>query len=102
MSEALFDLEEVKMDSPRMKEIRYWDVQTSYAEQCAEEPWIAVPMVLARKALGMDKDDEVDLDDLTASDARTLEDQGLICGGGSEEEVQDEALAVCYERGGES
>lgn len=101
MSDALFDLEAVRMDSPRMQKLRRWDVQTDYAENCPEAPWLAIPMVLARRILDLPEDDESSLVDLCASDAVTLEDCGLLVTGGSEEEVEDEVLAVCRERGGD-
>lgn len=91
----LFDTKSIQMDSPRLKEIKSYDIQTHYAKDC-EEPWMAIPMKAARiKAGGYLEGVENDIASVTASAGVLLEDAGLVFFGLSQREVEDEALYFC-------
>lgn len=96
---SLFDMESVKLDSPRMVLLKKYDIQTHHAPHC-EEPWIAVPMKRAREfAKGYDFEEKLESPaDVCASFGSVLEDFSLIFFGQSKEEVENAALARC-ERG---
>lgn len=93
MSESLFDLETVRMDSPRLAAIKAADIQTHYAPQMPE-PWMAIPMNAARKLLeGYANADELpDIPTITERFCRLLDDAGYCFFGATEREVQDAAL----------
>lgn len=91
MSESLFNLEEVKQDSPRLQLIKKHEIQTHHAPH-AEPEWIAVPMGLANQVANGDFDSVVDI---CASSCRLLDDAGLIFYGDSQRDVEDQALAYC-------
>ena len=101
MSDSLFDLDSVAMDSPRMAAIKAADIQTHHAPHMMEDPWLAVPMILAKKvAQGWaTKDEPLDtVADITASVGVVLDDEGLLFYGDTEEEAQDKALAYVQSR----
>mgnify|MGYP000858214123 CR=1 FL=1 len=98
MSDSLFDMDSVRMDSPRLVLLKAYDIQTHHAPQMPEDPWIAIPMNAARKRLkGYDpKPEEVDsIASITLNFCRLLDDSGMIFYGDSETEVQDAALQWC-------
>jgi len=94
----LFDTETVAMDSPRLKALKEHDIQTHYADHCPDDPWLAIPMNLAKKHLhGNESHPESvkDICDICASIGSLLDDEGLLFYGMSEREVQDAALEFC-------
>lgn len=89
------------MDSPRMAAIKAADIQTHHAPHMDEDPWLAVPMILAKEvAKGwVTKDEPLDtVADITASVGVVLDDNGLLFYGDTEEEAQDKALAYVQTR----
>ena len=93
---TLFDLDTVRMDSPRLAAIKAADIQTHHAPHMPDESWIAIPMNAARKQLhGYITNDEPfnTIDQITATFGILLDDWGLLFTGDSEKEVQDAALA---------
>jgi hypothetical protein len=93
--ETLFNLDAVAMDSPRLADIKAADIQTHYAPEMDEDPWIAVPMMAARKMLKgyIDHDSEAaTVPDISINFYRHLDDAGMIFYGDTEREVQDAAL----------
>ena len=94
-STALFDLGSVRMDSPRLKEIKRYGIQTHHAPHC-EEPWMAIPMIAAKeKAEAYLEGDEDDIASVTASAGILLDDAGMVFMGQSKREVEDAALEFC-------
>ena len=94
---ALFDLDAVRMDSPRLKALKEHDIQTHHAPHNTEAPWLAVPMKAAREVLrGYDltDDESSSLSAIMARYCRLLDEAGLTFTGQTEREVQDAALAV--------
>lgn len=103
MNEALFDLEAVKQDSPRLAKIKAADIQTHHAPHMPE-PWLAIPMNLARELIKGDttKDEPFDTPaDITATYGSKLEGAGLLFFGATQKDVEDDALAwlMVYEAG---
>ena len=101
MSDSLFDLNSVAMDSPRMAAIKAADIQTHHAPHMDEDPWLAIPMTLAKEAAKgyITKDEPLDtVADITASVGLVLDDAGLLFYGDTEEEAQDKALAYVQSR----
>lgn len=95
MNDSLFDLESVKQDSPRLASIKAADIQTYHAPHMLE-PWLAIPMVLAREVVKgyITKDEPFNTPaDITASFGSILEDADLIFYGQTKEEAEGEALA---------
>ena len=91
----LFNPETVAMDSPRIKDIKEADIQTHYAEHCIDDPWLAIPMNLAKELLhGNEPNPEniKDIGDICASIGALLDDVGILFYGMTEREVQDAAL----------
>jgi hypothetical protein len=39
MSDSLFDMDSVRMDSPRLVLLKAYDIQTHHAPQMPEDPW---------------------------------------------------------------
>lgn len=100
---TLFNMSEVKKDSPRMELIRKHDVQTHHCPDC-EEPWLAIPMKAAReigKPYASPEDDWSNPGGITASIGILLEDRHLVFFGQSQREVEDEAIARAMEFEGE-
>ena len=96
---ALFDMDEVKMDSPRLIQLKQHDIQTHHAPHC-EEPWMAIPMIKAKEIAKAYLDgDEDDIASMTASAGRLLEDAGLVFYGHSQRDVEDAALAHMNAKG---
>lgn len=96
--DALFDPESVRMDSPRLKEIKQHDIQTHHAPHMDENPWLAVPMKAARAALeGYDltDDESGSVPGIMAGYCRLLDEAGMTFLGDTEREVQDAALEYC-------
>ena len=92
----LFNENDVAMDSPRLKALKEHDIQSHYAEHCTDDPWLAIPMTLAKKHLhGNESHPEniKTIGDICASIGALLDDHGLLFYGMSEREVQDAALA---------
>ena len=92
---ALFDLDSVKMDSPRLVAIKEHDIQTHHAPHC-EDPWMAIPMGIAREEFKDYEDEEnkfTDCASITASVGILLEEAGMLFTGYSQREVEDAALA---------
>lgn len=100
MGEALFDLATVEQDSPRLALLKKHDIQTHHAPHC-QDPWLAIPMIAARKAAGEYASPGSDLVELCASAVILLEDAGLTFFGHSKREVEEAALEFA-ERGGQS
>lgn len=97
-STALFDLDSVRMDSPRLKEIKEHDIQTHHAPHMDNAPWLAVPMKAARELLAgydLTKEEGNSLLGIMAGYCRLLEESGMTFYGMSEREVQDAALDFC-------
>jgi hypothetical protein len=93
---ALFDMDSVSMDSPRLAAIKAADIQTHHAPHMEEDPWLAIPMKAARERLTryITKDEPFDaVADITASFGRVLDDCGMLFYGDTEREAQDAALA---------
>ena len=91
----LFDENDIAIDSPRIKAIKEHDIQTHHAEHCPDDPWLAIPMKLAKKHLhGNEAHPEniKTIGDICASIGALLDDHGLLFYGMSEREVQDAAL----------
>jgi hypothetical protein len=96
---SLFDLDTVKMDSPRLKAIKAHDIQTHHAPHVKESPWLAIPMNEARRQLAIHKPTEQEtagVAEIMAGYCRVLEEAGLLFLGTTEREAQDAALAECY------
>jgi len=96
MKNALFDLETVAMDSPRLAAIKAANIQSHYAPY-AEPQWIAIPMNLAKEML--EEYDSLncefkDIGNICASFGAVLDDLNLICYGNSKEYVENQALAL--------
>jgi len=95
---ALFDLDSVRMDSPRLKEIKEHDIQTHHAPHMEDDPWLAIPMNAARAVLeGYDPTDDESgsVPGIMAGYCRLLDDAGMTFLGATERDVQDAALAWC-------
>ena len=91
---ALFDMSSVEKLSPRLEQIRKHDIQTHHAAHC-EEPWLAIPMKMARESLKGYEPHDGPLTSpaaITASYGRLLDESGMTFFGKSEREVQDAAL----------
>lgn len=93
-SYALFDLDAVAQDSPRLQQLKAHDIQTHHAPHC-EETWMAIPMNEAREvAMRYDPDSEYNsIPEITASVGRVLDDEGLIFTGHTREDVETAALS---------
>lgn len=92
----LFDMDSVAMDSPRLAAIKAADIQTHHAPHMDEDPWLAIPMHVARERLKgyITKDEPFNtVADITASFGRVLDDCGMLFYGKTEREAQDAALA---------
>lgn len=97
----LFDLDSVRMDSPRLKEIKEHDIQTHHAPHMEDEPWLAIPMNAARQMLkGYDltADEAGSVAGIMAGYCRLLDEAGITFVGATERDVQDAALAWCRSR----
>ena len=95
MSESLFNMESVAMDSPRLIKIKEHDIQTHYAPN-AEPPWLAIPMNHAKFRLRayITKDEPFNtVADMTASYGRLLDDAELLFYADSKKDAEDDALA---------
>ena len=95
---ALFNLDAVRGDSPRLMALKEHDVQTHHAPHSTEAPWLAVPMKAARSVLqGYDltDDESGSVAGIMAGYCRLLDEAGLTFTGQTEREVQDAALAYC-------
>jgi hypothetical protein len=91
---TLFNIDEFAQDSPRLAEIKAADIQTHHAPHM-EEPWMAIPMKLAKEHLGdhITADEPLNtIADITASYGILLEDDSLLFFGSSKEEVENAAL----------
>jgi hypothetical protein len=96
LAPALFDLDTVKMDSPRLRAIKELDIQTHHYPPCAPFQWIAVPMNAAKKMLdGYDLVNINTITDIMLCYSRLLFDAGMVFEGHTEKEVQDAAIAWC-------
>lgn len=94
----LFDLDTVRMDSPRLKKIKQHDIQTHHAPHMEENPWLAIPMHAARAILaGYDLTDEESgsMAAMMAGYCNLLELKGVTFLGSTERDVQDAALEWC-------
>jgi hypothetical protein len=92
---ALFDMDAVAMDSPRLAAIKAADIQTHHAPHMEEAPWLAIPMHAARERLKsyITKDEPFNtVADITASFGSVLDDCGMLFYGNTEREAQDAAL----------
>ena len=102
MSEALFDLATVEQDSPRLTLLKRHDIQTHHAPHC-EEPWLAIPMKMARERFSDEVDcpetEWTDCGSITASIGALLDDHGMVFLGQSKREVEDAALAFALKGG---
>lgn len=95
---ALFDLDSVRMDSPRLKEIKEHDIQTHHAPHMEDDPWLAIPMKAARAALegyNLTDDESGSVAGIMAGYCRLLDEAGMTFLGATERDVQDAALAWC-------
>lgn len=93
-SNALFDLDSVAQDSPRLQQLKAHDIQTHHAPHC-NEPWLAIPMKEAKRIAGdYLEGDEGSIASVTASAGALLDDAGLTFFGHSQREVEDAALAA--------
>jgi hypothetical protein len=92
-STALFDIDSVLMDSPRLQEIKAHDIQTHYCRY-EEEPWLAIPMRAARAIVGALPDDPAcnTLPEIMANYCGLLDDADILFYGMTEREAQDRAL----------
>lgn len=93
---ALFDMDSVAMDSPRLAAIKAADIQTHHAPHMDEDPWLAIPMNAARELLdGYDltEDESGSVSGIMAGYCRLLDEAGMTFTGQTEREVQDAALA---------
>jgi hypothetical protein len=103
-STDLFDLGSVRMDSPRLKEIKEHDIQTHHAPHMEEAPWLAIPMKEARELLAgydLTEDEKNNLPAMMAGYCFLLDESGMIFVGDSEREVQDAALDFCRSNNGD-
>ena len=94
-SDALFDIDSVLVDSPRLKRIKELDIQTHHAPGI-EDPWLAIPMKAARelvKGCGPREDQLSGVFEIMSHYCRYLEEAGMVFMGDSEREVTDAALA---------
>lgn len=91
-TDPLFDMESVKLLSPRMKviteAIKNHDIKTHYAD-IDEWPWMAIPMNKARESFKKydTKCEWKDCASITMSIGRLLEEAGMIFYGETEDEV---------------
>lgn len=95
MNDSLFDLDTVRMDSPRLVALREHDVQTHHAAHC-DPPWMAIPMNAAREYLAKNYDaapkELTDIPTITMCYARVLDDMDFVFTATTEREAQDLAL----------
>ncbi len=97
-SDTLFDLGSVRMDSPRLREVKKHDIQAHFSPHIDKAPWLAIPMKAAREILkgyNLTKDEAESVVGIFAGYCRLLDDAGMIFEGDSEREVQDTALEFC-------
>lgn len=95
MSGTLFNLDEFEELSPRMKLIKYHDIRTHNAKHCEQDPWLAIPMHLARKIAKRYDKDYANLKDpveISASVGILLDEAGMTFFGDTEREVVDCAI----------
>lgn len=95
LDNTLFDLSTVAMDSPRLASIKAADIQAHHAPHMEEDPWLAIPMKLAKQYLGdyITKDEPFDsIAEITASYGILLDDAGLLFYGKTQREVENAAL----------
>jgi len=92
---ALFDLDTVKMDSPRLKAIKAHDIQAHHAPHVKEAPWLAIPMHAAREIIDAAPGDPecAALPEIMANYCRILDEAEILFYGMTECEAQDAALA---------
>ena len=84
-----------------MAAIKAADIQTHHAPHMDEDPWVAIPMTLAKEAAKGYVTDSDSLDtvaDICASACVILDEAGLIFYGDTEAEAQDKALAYVQTR----
>lgn len=94
---ALFDMDSVRQDSPRLAELKNHDIQTHHAPDC-NPPWIAVPMKAAVDLLAgykLTEEEKNSLPAIMSGFCRFLDESGMVFDGDSEREVQDAALDFC-------
>ena len=99
-TDTLFSLEKFNELSPRMKLIKKHDIKTNHAKYM-EEPWLAIPMNLARQvAKEYDKDyaNMKDPVEICASVGRLLDDKGMTFYGKTERDVVDSAIQYAERR----
>jgi len=100
----LFNPETVAMDSPRIKAVKEADIQTHHAPHM-EDPWLAVPMKLAKEIAKswVTSDEPLDtVADITASVGIILDDAGMLFYGMTEREAQDAALEFVTKKKGQT
>lgn len=100
-STALFDLDSVRLDSPRLRAIKEHDIKTHHAPHM-ELQWLAIPMNAAREMLAgydLTEYESSGVPEIMAGYCRLLDEAGLTFLGESEREVQDAALGFCRSNG---
>lgn len=100
MTDALFDMESVRMDSPRLQLIKEHDIQTHHAPHVQDAPWLAVPMKAAREVAELHgeltEEESGSVAGIMAGYCRVLEEAGLLFYGKTERDAQDDAVAWCW------
>jgi len=90
----LFDLDQVKQDSPRLVLLKEHDIQTHFNKDC-EPPWLAIPMNLARPIAKKwnQKGKFETIPEICASVGITLDERGLLFFADTKEDAEADALA---------
>ena len=94
-SNALFDLDSVALDSPRLTALKAADIQTHHAPHMEDDPWLAVPMNAAREMLkgyNMKEEESGSVAGIMEGYCGLLDEAGMTFTGQTERYVQDAAL----------
>jgi hypothetical protein len=93
--DALFDLDSVALDSPRLTALKAADIQTHHAPHMEDDPWLAVPMNAAREMLkgyNLKEEESGSVAGIMEGYCGLLDEAGMTFTGQTERYVQDDAL----------
>ena len=93
--DALFDLDSVALDSPRLTALKAADIQTHHAPHMEDDPWLAVPMNAAREMLkgyNLKEEESGSVAGIMEGYCGLLDEAGMTFTGQTERYVQDAAL----------